>query len=108
MNIPCPTIRHIIGYSYISLKEIIQDALTNSCTFKSMFLPPPNKKISCLNESMLCKNLNNIFLRVDNTVDFLITRWSDDFKPCNIKSNKSSSVWVVTVLIYPKHEEKNL
>ena len=86
MNIPCLMIRNINGHSHIPLKKIIQDVLANSCTFESIFSPPQNKKIPCLNKSVLCKNLNNQFLCVGNTVDFLITRWSDYFKRYNIKS----------------------
>ena len=41
-----------------------------------------------------------------NTIDFLLTCWSDDFEPYNIKSNKGGSVWVMTVSIYLKHANK--
>ena len=106
-NIPIPSILHIDGHSYVPLEEIFQDALANNCQFEKIYSPPNGFEITCLNESKTCERIYECYPKQRDTVDLIITRWSDDFEPYNIKSNKGSSVWIMTITIYSKHEDKN-
>ena len=93
-NLPYPTIKSVEGHSYISLNEIIQDALANDNDFEPVYSPPSNKEISRLNESAFCEDLIKKFPPDNDTIDLLLTRWSDNFEPYNVKQNKGNSIWV--------------
>ena len=101
-NLPHPDVETIYGHSYVPLNQIIQDALANDCSFDPIYKAPESGYIHDLNESPFCHELSKSFPKRENTIDLLMTRWSDDFEPFNIKSNKGNSVWIFTVTIYCK------
>ena len=106
-NLPHPHIQNVMGHSYVSLKHIIQDALANDCKFEDIYSKPPLHGVTSLNESSFCAELNKKFPSRKNTIDILLTRWSDDFEPYNIKQNKGNSVWAFTVTIYSKSAKRH-
>ena len=89
------------------MNEIIQDALANDNDFEPIYSPPSNKEISRLNESAFCEDPIKKFPPDNDTIDLLLTRWSDDFEPYNVKQNKGNSIWVFSVTIYTKHDKKH-
>ena len=106
-NLPHPHILNIKGHSYVSLKQIIQHCLANDCQFEDIYSEPQTNEVTALNESSFCKELKNQFPTRRNTVDMLLTSWSDDFEPYNIKQNKGNGVWTFTVTIYSKNSNRH-
>ena len=106
-NLPYPSINQVNGHSYVSIKQIVQDALANHIEIDDIYAPPIENEIRYLNNSLFCKKLAERQRPKNKTIDILITTWSDDFEPNNVKQNKGNSVWVFTVTIYTKHENKN-
>ena len=104
-NLPHPSVEIIDGHSYVPLKEIIQDALANDTKYDPIFSSPTSDRVSMLNESAFCQNLFEHFHPRENTIDILLTRWSDDFEPYNIKQNKGNSIWLFSVSIYCKTQK---
>ena len=85
----------------------MQDILANGVEFDDVYIPPVDNETRYLNNSLFCQKLVEQYPRKNKTIDLLITTWSDDFEPNNIKQNKGNSVWVFTVTIYTKHDNKN-
>ena len=102
-NLPHPHIQNVMGHSYVSLKHIIQDALANDCKIDDIYSKPLMNGVTSLNESSFCAELHKKFPPRKNTVDILLTRWSDDFEPYNVKQNKGNGVWAFIDTVYSKN-----
>ena len=105
-NLPHPLMQTIDGHSYVSLKEIVQDSLANGYDFEPIFSDPLSDEVSNLNQSLFCKKLREKYPPQLNTVDILLTTWSDDFEPYNVKQNRGNSVWAFTCTLHVKSNNK--
>ena len=74
-----------MGHTYVSLKHIIQHALANDCKIDDIYSEPLMNGVTSLNESSFCAELYKKFPPRKDTVEILLTRWSDDFEPYNVK-----------------------